>query len=63
MLADVVGVDSDGLGEDGLLDGVPDRLVAGDRPTGRVRRHRQERVETEVEGAHFVVGSFPLLVT
>jgi hypothetical protein len=31
VLGDVEGVDSDRLGEDSLLDGVPDHLVATDR--------------------------------
>ena len=52
VLADVEGVDSDRLGQDGLLDGVPDRLVAADRATGLVDGHRQERVETEFERRH-----------
>jgi hypothetical protein len=47
VLADVERVDSDGLGENGLLDGVADHLVAAERLTGLIHGYRQERVEAE----------------
>jgi hypothetical protein len=49
VLADVEGVDPDRLGEDRLLDRVPDRLITADWQTGVVDRHRHERVEAELE--------------
>jgi hypothetical protein len=47
VLADVERVDPDRLGEDRLLDGVADHLIAADRLAGRVDGDREERVETK----------------
>jgi hypothetical protein len=52
VLADVEGVDSGRLGDDRLPDGIPDHLVAADRPSGPVDRHREERVESKFECFH-----------
>ena len=52
VLADAEGVESDHLGEDRLLNRVPDHLVAADRQPGLVDRYRQERVESKLERRH-----------
>jgi hypothetical protein len=49
LLADVERVDPDGFGQDRLLDGVTDRLVARDRLPGLVDGHGKEGVEAEFD--------------